>query len=71
MNLITSSRAAALALLLHLPAAHADILDDNLSQPIRDTSTLPSELWAAQSFVTGARPRVPAQHRDPYRACRR
>jgi len=56
MNPVTSSSAAALALVLCLPAAHADVLVDNLSQPIRDTSTLPGDLWAAQSFVSGADP---------------
>jgi hypothetical protein len=59
MKLITSSRAAAvaaIALSLAMPVARADILVDNLSQPIRNTSTLPSEIWAAQSFVTAADP---------------
>ena len=46
MNLISSSQAAAkaaLAFLLASPAAHADILVDDLSQPIRDICTLPSD----------------------------
>lgn len=44
------------ALLLMLPAAHADILIDNLSQPTSATSILPSDNWAAQSFVTAGDP---------------
>lgn len=59
MNLPASPRAvvtAALTLFLALPAARADILVDNLSQPTSATSILPSDLWAAQSFVTAADP---------------
>jgi hypothetical protein len=53
MNLPTWTRnAVPAALLLALPAAHADILVDNLAQPTSTTSVLPKELWAAQSFVT-------------------
>lgn len=48
----TLNSAAAALLLLALPAAHADILVDNLAQPTSATSVLPRELWAAQSFVT-------------------
>jgi hypothetical protein len=44
------------ALLLALPAARADVLVDNLSRPVSATSVLPSDLWAAQSFVTGGDP---------------
>lgn len=61
MNLLASSRAAAPAalallptLLLALPAAHADTLVDNLSQPYNATTTVTSVLWSAQSFVTGS-----------------
>ena len=58
MNLFTSTREAVAAalLLLALPAAHADVLVDNLLQPTRATSILPSDLWAAQSFVTAGDP---------------
>ena len=57
MNLPAWPRAAvSTALLLALPAAHADVLVDNLSEPTSATSILPSELWAAQSFVTAADP---------------
>ncbi len=51
-----TAASVAIALLLAWPAAHADILVDNLSQPLRDTSILPSDIWAAQSFVTAADP---------------
>jgi hypothetical protein len=57
MNLFTPPRAAvpaALTLLLALPVAQAEVLVDNLSQPLRDTSTLFNGLWAAQSFATAA-----------------
>lgn len=57
MNLPTwTLNATAAALLLALPAAHADILVDNLAQPTSATSVLPRELWAAQSFVTAGDP---------------
>jgi hypothetical protein len=57
MKLFATPRAtapAALTLLLALPAAHADVLVDNLSQPYRGTSIHANSLWGAQSFITAA-----------------
>jgi len=44
------------ALLMALPAAHADILLDNLAQPTSATTIVDSSIWAAQSFVTAGDP---------------
>lgn len=52
MKLFPLVCAAAVAALFSASAARADVLVDNLLQPQRDTSTIDSTLWAAQSFVT-------------------
>lgn len=55
MTMLAKPRSAvyfALPLLLTLPLAHADVLVDNLAQPLRGISTITNDLWAAQAFVT-------------------
>ena len=57
MNLIQwTGSAVPAALLMALPAAHADVLLDNLAQPTGATTIVDSSIWAAQSFVTGGDP---------------
>jgi hypothetical protein len=42
---------AAVAVLLAAPAAHADVLLSNLTEPKNDTTELTADFWASQAFV--------------------
>lgn len=46
--------AAVLALMLATTAAQADVLIDNLDQPVNDPAPLHNNFWYAQSFLTPA-----------------
>lgn len=52
MNPYRTSVLFAMPLLLGFTAVHADVLVDNLSEPLRGLSDISGGLWAAQSFVT-------------------
>ena len=54
MNLHLQRGIAALALSICAAAAHADVLIDNLDQPVRFPAPLRSDFWYAQSFLTAA-----------------
>lgn len=53
MHLALHRTATALAFVLPL-VAHADLLVDNLGEPVRSPSPLRSDFWYAQSFLTPA-----------------
>lgn len=52
MNMVSMARAAALLVTVLGAGARADVLIDNLGEPVRFPAPLRSDFWYAQSFIT-------------------